>query len=138
MQAAPYRRELCEEGVFSLDPRRRDKCARRACLNSAAGHQLAESDVAVSEIGVPAAIAREQGRTDAAHRIGLFDLLRLLEIGHQKIALRVDVGRRVVGDLSRIVADAEPIVEHGRAEPDRQTVIASVDRLPEADVMAGY
>src|ERR1700735_342507 len=99
MQAEPYRRELWEEGVFCLDTRRGDKCARGPCLNSAAGHQLAESDVAVSEIGVPAAIAREQGRTDAAHRIGLFDLLRLLEIGHQKIALRADVGRRVVGEV---------------------------------------
>src|SRR3984957_7233937 len=137
MQAPPYRRELCEEGVFRLDPRWRHECARRACLNRAAGDQLAESDVAIGKIGVAAAIAREHGRTDAADRIDLFDLLRLLEVGHQKIALRIDVGRSMVSDLSGVMAEAESVVEHGRAEPDRQAVIASVERLPEAHVMAG-
>ena len=61
----------------------------------------------------------------------------MLEVGHQKIALRIDVGRSVVGDLSGVMADAESVVEHGRAEPDRQAVIASVERLPEAHVVAG-
>src|SRR5271156_2041855 len=87
-------------------------------------------------MGIAPAVARKDRRADAADRIDLLNLLRLLEVGHQKIALRIDVGRGMVGDLSGVMADAESVVEHGRAEPDRQAIIASVERLPEANVMA--
>ena len=58
------------------------------------------------------------------------------EIGRQQIALGVDVGRDVVGDLAGVMADAEAVVENGRAEPDREAVVAGVERLPEAHVVA--
>jgi hypothetical protein len=41
-----------------------------------------------------------------------------------------------MGYLARVMTDAEAVVENGRAEPDREAVLAGVERLPEADVVA--
>src|SRR5579863_7938420 len=41
-----------------------------------------------------------------------------------------------MGYLACIVADAEAIIEHGGAQPHRQAVVAGVERLPEAHVVA--
>jgi hypothetical protein len=60
---------------------------------------------------------------------------RFPQIAHQQVALGVDVGRDMMGDLSCVVAQANPTVERDRTEPDRSAVGSFFKNQPQTDVV---
>jgi hypothetical protein len=57
---------------------------------------------------------------------------RVAQITHQLIALGIDVGPDMTGDLPRVMAQTNPAVERDRAEPDR-TAIGAFLKDPATD-----
>ncbi len=75
-----------------------------AGLAIATRDQLREQDFAVGEIRVAAAVAGADSWPDPAGLVDGFELAGAGEIGGNRIALGVDVGGDVVGDLAGVVA----------------------------------
>src|SRR5690606_42026796 len=96
--------------------------ARRASRGVALIAQRADQTLAIGEIGVAAAVAAVLGRSGACNLVGGADPAGLGKVADDEIALGVDIGTDMVGDLSGVVAEADAAVEARRAEPARAPV----------------
>ncbi len=98
-------------------------------------HQDGDVDLAIRIVGVAATVSAEQSGAYAGDLKETADDAGRSQVGHQEIPLGIDVGRDVMGDLSRIVAQPDASVESCRTEPDRSTVITLFEGLPEPNVI---
>jgi hypothetical protein len=58
------------------------------------------------------------------------------EVGEEMITFQINVARNVVSDLAGGVAQTDPLVVRGRANPQRLALVADRLRFPEADMIA--
>src|SRR5262249_29871046 len=86
-------------------------------------------------IRIAFAIPAEQCRPRSGNLEKVLNHPGVAQIAHQEITLSINIGRNVMGDLPRVVAQAYPAVEGHRTEPHRTTVRSLVEHLPEADVV---
>ena len=114
---------------------RRQYLGRLASLD-AIDDKTGDVDFSVRVIRIAFAISAEQCRAGSGNLEQSLDHSRLLQIAHQQVAIGVDVGSDMVGDLSCIVAQTYPTIERDRAEPDRTAIRSFFKDQPEADVMS--
>ncbi len=62
--------------------------------------------------------------------------MRVLKIVGEQVALGIDVGGDVMGDLRVVMTDADAAIEGRRAKPDRAALLAALQNAPEADMIA--
>src|SRR3954452_17832328 len=95
-----------------------------------------DPDFAIGVIEIAAAVASVHGRTNPRHLISGLYHSGALELARQQFSFGVDVGANVVGDSAGIAADPYAAIIGYGAEPDRPLLLALVQHLPEAHVMA--
>ena len=81
-------------------------------------------------------ISTKQRRASSGNLEKRLDHSSRPQILHQQVALSVDIGRDVVSDLCRVVAQANPSVERDRAKPYRPAVYSLFNDLPQANVVS--
>ena len=77
------------------------------------------TEQALGEVAVAASIAPVAGRADPRLFVLLDQLAGVLQIGHQLVALGVQVRVDVVRDLPCTAAEPDPTIEADGAEPQR-------------------
>src|SRR5262249_18705091 len=95
-----------------------------------------DPDLAVGVVEIAPAIAARQRRPDPRHLILGRYHAGGFEIAGQRSALEVDIGIDVMGDGPGVVADADAAVHRRRTQPHRALLLAFIQHLPEADVVA--
>src|SRR5436190_8393546 len=90
----------------------------------------------IGVVQVAAAVAASERWADAGHLIFGGRHAGSFEVPSPNLALEIDVGVDVMGDGAGVMADADTAVLGCRAEPHRALLLALVQHLPVADVVA--
>src|SRR5581483_9272551 len=114
-----YRGELIPDRILEADQKRRAQHRRRGIVLLGGRHEDRHPDFTIGVIGITAAVAAVERRTDAGHLVAGVHHPGGVQVGGEEFAHRVDVGRNMVRDLPGIMAKAHGAVERRRAEPDR-------------------
>src|SRR5436305_5673848 len=122
--------------ILDLGGGRARNDAGRAFSLPAGRDQAQDPDFAIGVIEIAAAVASGDGRTDPRHLISSLYHSGTLELAGEQFSFGVDVGADVVGDGPGIVADPDASIVGYGAEPDRPLLLALVQHLPEAHMMA--
>src|SRR5262245_17740491 len=85
--------------------------------------------------GIAAPVAAAQRCVKAVNDIGLGQIARLLQVAKQQVALGVNVGGDVMGDLTSGMAETDPLVVSGRARPERSVIVIELVGTPETNMM---
>src|SRR6185437_841837 len=133
----PHRcRHLMPDLIFQLGGGRAWQLGDRAGLLLAIGNEPQDPDFTIGVIGIAAAIAAVQRRTDAGHLIFGSRHAGVLDVLYQPVALGIDIGGDMMGDGAGEMADADALVEGDGAEPHRPLLLALVEHLPEPHMVA--
>ena len=123
------------DAVLEPDAGRAREGRGRLSLDLIICRENADGHFAVRVKPVALAVSRPERRADSCDLVCLDELPGLFEVVHQGLALRIDIGRDVMRDLSRDPAEADAPVECGGAQPEGFSVEAISVRAPEAGVV---
>src|SRR5271156_3654682 len=121
--------------VLQLDQRRVGKDRRGRGAKRAAVDQDGYFDLTVGVVEIAAAVASVDRRSDAGDLVDAGDHPRSYKVSGEQVSVGVDVGPDMVSDASVLVTEADAAIEGRRPEPDRPTLFAAVEHLPEADMV---
>src|SRR5262249_2899418 len=123
MSAAPNGQKAGKEGIRyeELFSRKPTRVPSRPPAASTAHFQIGLDDacveIAVGVPGIAAAIVAFANLVEAGHDEKVCQVAGFLQIVKQLVALCINVGADVMGDLAGLVAEADASVEDGRAHP---------------------
>ena len=122
--------------ILKSDQRWRRQCLRWLRSLDTINDQTGDVDFSVRVIRIAFSISTEQCRTRSGNLKKRLDHSLPAQIVHQQIALGIDIGPKMMGDLTRIVAKAHAAVKRDRAEPDRTAIGSLFEDQPKPDMMS--